>query len=200
MSDSRIRLKVMGLSVGQIKQGAYALILEQTDGPVKIPVVIGEAEARAIAVRMDRKLTPRPLVYDLFASFAMAYGIANIEVFIHKFEAGIFHSEISFTDGERRVKFDSRTSDAIAIAMRTGAPIYTTQEILNECGFILDESNIAHSQANASETKSPSDEELSVEELEKLRSAAEEREDYEEAARLTEIINHKKDNENLWDY
>ncbi|MBD5282116.1 MAG: bifunctional nuclease family protein [Bacteroides sp.] len=201
MSDSRIRLKVMGLSVGQIKQGAYALILEQTDGPVKIPVVIGESEARAIASRMEHKTTPRPLVYDLFASFAMAYGIANVEVFIHKFEAGIFYSEISFTDGERRIKFDSRTSDAIAIAMRTGAPIYTTREILNECGFILDESNIAHPQE---ETKDltiapPSDDDLPIEELEKLRSAAEEREDYEEAARLTEIINKKNEDYNLWD-
>lgn len=192
----------MGLSVGQIKQGAYALILEQSDGTVKIPVVIGEAEARAIATRMEHKVPPRPLVYDLFASFAMAYGIANVEVFIHKFEAGIFHSEISFTDGERRVKFDSRTSDAIAIAMRTGAPIYTTQEILNECGFILDESNIAHSQSENNtieEASSPSIVDLTIEELEKLRSDAEEREDYEEAARLTEIINHKKDNLEEWD-
>lgn len=194
MSDSRIRLKVMGLSVGQIKHGAYALILEQTDGPVKIPVVIGESEARAIASRMEKNVTPRPLVYDLFASFAMAYGIANVEVFIHKFEAGIFHSEISFTDGERRINFDSRTSDAIAIAMRTGAPIYTTHEILNECGFILDESNVAHSQAeNQKNSASMSDEDLPLDELEKMRSAAEEREDYEEAARLTEIINHKKE-------
>lgn len=194
MSDSRIRMKVMGLSVGQIKQGAYALILEQTDGPVKIPVVIGEAEARAIAARMDHKVTPRPLVYDLFASFAMAYGIANLEVFIHKFEAGVFHSEITFTDGERRVKFDSRTSDAIAIAMRTGAPIYTTREILQECGFVVDENMVANAgeEARRKATETP-EEELPLEELEKRRSAAEEREDYEEAARLTEIINHKKE-------
>ncbi len=189
MSDTRIRLKVMGLSVGQIKQGAYALILEQTDGPVKIPVVIGESEARAIAARMDRKATPRPLVYDLFASFSHAFGIANSEVFIHKFEDGIFHSEISFTDGERRVTIDSRTSDAIAIAMRTGAPIFTTPEILHECGFVLEE----NSNSGQPEARRTTDEDLSLEELNSLRSAAEEREDYEEAARLTEIINHKKE-------
>ncbi|MDE7110644.1 MAG: bifunctional nuclease family protein, partial [Muribaculaceae bacterium] len=117
MSAKRVRMKIMGLSVGQIKQGAYALILEQADGPVKIPVVIGEAEARAIAARMERVASPRPMTHDLFASFAHAFGIAMQEVFIHKFEDGIFYSEISFTDGERRVKFDSRTSDAIAIAM-----------------------------------------------------------------------------------
>lgn len=180
----------MGLSVGQIKQGAYALILEQIDGPVKIPVVIGESEARAIAARMENKVPPRPLVYDLFASFTAAFGVANVEVMICKFEDGIFYSEISFTDGERRVSFDSRTSDAIAIAMRTGAPIYTTQEILQECGFVLDEGHIVKTSA---EPKVRNDADLSIEELEKLRSAAEEREDYEDAARLTEIINHKKE-------
>ena len=179
-------MRVMGLSVGQIKQGAYALILEQVDGPVKIPVVIGEAEARSIASRMERVASPRPLTHDLFASFAQAFGIATQEVFIHKFEDGIFHSEISFTDGERRVSFDSRTSDAIAIAMRTGAPIYTTDEILHQCGFVMDDANVVHPQHETRE------EDMTIEDLEKLRKAAEEREDYEEAARLTGIINNKK--------
>lgn len=186
MSAKRVRMKVMGLSVGQIKQGAYALILEQADGPVKIPVVIGEAEARAIAARMERVASPRPMTHDLFASFAHAFGIAMQEVFIHKFEDGIFYSEISFTDGERRVKFDSRTSDAIAIAMRTGAPIYTTEEILHTCGFVMDEANVVKAHEPRTEADMP------LEQLEKLRSDAEEREDYEEAARLTEIINTKK--------
>lgn len=198
MSGKRIRLKVMGLSVGQIKQGAYALILEQVDGPVKIPVVIGESEARAIASRMERVTTLRPLPHDLFATFAHAFGIAMQEVFIHKFEDGIFFSEISFTDGERRVNLDSRTSDAIAIAMRTGAPIYTTEEILHECGFVLDGSGIA-TQANPENpgVVLSNIAELSIEQLEDLRSQAEEREDYEEAAKITEIINQKKqDNSN----
>lgn len=189
MSDQRIRLKVLGLSVGQIRQGAYALILEQADGPVKIPVVIGEAEARAIAARMDSQTPRRPMTHDLFATFAHAFGIAMQEVFIHKFEDGIFYSDITFTDGEQRVVVDSRTSDAVAIAMRTGAPIYTTEAILHECGFVMDERQIVRK----SDQSDPSDmSDLTLDRLLELRSQAEEREDYEEAARLTEIINQKQ--------
>lgn len=187
MEERRIRLTVLGLSTGQISKGAYALILAQADGPVRIPVVIAEAEARSIAARMERLTLPRPMTHDLFASFAHAFGIAMQEVFIHKFEDGIFYSEIAFTDGERRVTFDSRTSDAIAIAMRTGAPIYTTPEILHECGFVMEEA----SESSPAPREVPA-EELSVEELEKRLAAAVESEDYEEASRLTEIINKKK--------
>lgn len=182
MERRRIRLRVLGLSTEQITQGAYALILAEVNGPVRIPVIIAENEARSIAARMERIVLPRPLTHDLFASFSKAFGIAMEEVFIHKFEDGIFHSEISFTDGERRVTFDSRTSDAVAIAMRTGAPIYTTEQILHECGFVMDETSKA-------EPREPS-----LEELQQQLDDAIEQENYEEASRLTEIINKKKNN------
>lgn len=185
MEKKRIRLKVLGMSTGEITRGAYALILAQVDGPVRIPIVIAEAEARSIAARMERLTLPRPMTHDLFASFAHAFGIAMVEVFIHKFEDGVFLSEITFTDGERRVSFDSRTSDAVAIAMRTGAPIYTTEEILHECGFIMEEQPAPDTPAEKPPTQ------LSVEDLEKLRDEAVAAENYEEASRLTEIINQK---------
>lgn len=180
MERRRIRLRVLGLSTEQITQGAYALILAEVNGPVRIPIIIAENEARSIAARMERIILPRPLTHDLFASFVNAFGIAMEEVFIHKFEDGIFHSEITFTDGERRVTFDSRTSDAVAIAMRTGAPIYTTEQILHECGFVMEESSTAKPH------------EPSLEELQQQLNEAIDREDYEEASRLTEIINKKK--------
>ncbi len=113
MERKRIRMKVMGLSIGQIRTGAYALILAQTDGPIRIPVIIGAPEAQAIASRMEHVTTPRPMTHDLFASMAHAFGIAIQEVFIYKFEDGVFLSEISMTDGERRISIDSRTSDDI---------------------------------------------------------------------------------------
>lgn len=182
MEQKRVRLKVLGMSTGEISRGAYALILAQVDGPVRIPVVIGEAEARAIAARMEHVVLPRPMTHDLFASFAHAFGIAMVEVFIHKFEDGVFHSEITFTDGDRRVGFEARTSDAVAIAMRTGAPIYCTEEILQECGFVIDE--------RPAEPESPR--EPSIDELERMRDEAVAAENYEEASRLTEIINQKK--------
>ncbi len=189
MENQRIRLKVLGLSTGEITPGVYALILAEVNGPVRIPIVIAEADARSIAARMEHITLPRPRVHDLFASFSHAFGIAMVEVFIHKFEDGVFHSEITFTDGERRVSFDSRTSDAIAIAMRTGAPIYTTPELLHECGFVMQEEPDSADQAPAQAA------EPTLEELERLRDQAVANENYEEASRLTELINQKKHND-----
>ncbi len=184
----RIRLIVLGLSSGQIRRNAYALVLGMIDGAVSIPIVIGEAEARAIAARMDHITTPRPLTHDLFASFTQAFGIAMQEVFIYKFEDGIYYSEIVFTDGERRVTFDARTSDAIAIAMRTCAPIYTTPEILHQCGFVLSQPTETESETSPTP---PSYEEMPLEQLMQLRDQAVESENYEEAAKITEYINRK---------
>lgn len=185
MEPNRIRLKVLGLSVGQIRQGAYALILAQADGPVRIPVVIGTAEAQSIAARMEHVVLPRPMTHDLFASMAHAFGIALMEVFIYKFEDGVFHSQLTFTNGERRVEIDSRTSDAVAIAMRVNAPIYTTEEILRECGFVMEETPAG---IQAAEPEA----EPTLEELQQRLNRAIDAEDYEEAARLTELINQSK--------
>ncbi|MDE6512661.1 MAG: bifunctional nuclease family protein [Muribaculaceae bacterium] len=190
METNRIRLKVLGLSTGEITPGVYALILAEVNGPVRIPIVIAEADARSIAARMEHIILPRPRIHDLFASFSHAFGIAMVEVFIYKFEDGVFHSEITFTDGERRVSFDSRTSDAIAIAMRTGAPIYTTPELLHECGFVMQEEPAP---ADAPAPEAPA--EPTLEELERLRDEAVANENYEEASRLTELINQKKHND-----
>ena len=141
-NDNRIQLKVLGISYSQIQTGAYALILAQIDGPYRIPVVIGATEAQSIAIRMENIIPPRPMTHDLFVSFAHAFGVKLKEVFIYKFEDGIFSSELTFSDGERQIVLDSRTSDAIGIAMRSKAPIYTTREIIDETGFIMEEHDI----------------------------------------------------------
>lgn len=123
--------------------GAFALLLVvDHDGEPSsrhIPVVIGAAEAQSIAIFIERVDSPRPMTHDLFCSFAQAFGVRLQEVFIYKFEDGIYSSEMTFSDGERTVVLDSRTSDAIAVAMRTGAPIYTTPEIVETCGIDLHE-------------------------------------------------------------
>lgn len=201
MADNRIRMKVMGLSIGQIQKGAYALILAEANGPVRIPVVIGLSEAQAIAARMEHVTTPRPMTHDLFSSMAHAFGIAVQEVFIHTFADGIYLSEITMTDGERRVTLDSRTSDAIAIAMRTGAPIYTTREILEHCGFIIKDEPATPDSDGDNEADAVTDtvsgefihnyDQMSTEQLEKLRDMAVADENYEEAARITNIINSR---------
>lgn len=119
--DDRIKLKVLGLSYNQLQSGAFALLLAQEDGPYRIPVVIGAAEAQSIAIRLESITPSRPLTHDLFMSFAQAFGVRLREVFIYKFEDGIFSSELTFDDGERQVVLDARTSDAIAIALRCRA-------------------------------------------------------------------------------
>lgn len=194
--DKRIRLKVLGISYSQIQSGAYALILAEVNGPIRIPVVIGSKEAQSIAIRMEHITTPRPLTHDLFTSFAHAFGVVLQEVFIYKFEDGIFSSEMTFTDGERRVVLDSRTSDAIAIAMRTNAPIYTTPEIIQETGFVMDiqpaenEDNV--SGANNVKAEENSMENLSIPELEQKLSSLIENELYEQAAEISRILQQKK--------
>lgn len=207
MNKERIRLKVLGISYSQIQSGAYALILAQIGGPYRIPVVIGAAEAQSIALRMESITPPRPMTHDLFVSFAHAFGIKLREVFIYRFEDGIFSSELTFSDDERTIVIDSRTSDAIAIAMRTGAPIFTTPEILEETGFLLEESSqededeaaaadapgfVEEEDDIADGESAPKIENYTVEELQKLLARLIEQENYEEAARVNEIIKRKQ--------
>lgn len=137
--DTRIKLRVQGLTNSQIQSGAYALILAEEQGSRRIPIIVGTSEAQSIAIALERITPPRPLTHDLFATFAQAFGIRLREVFIYKFEDGVFYSELLFEEGENEVRIDSRTSDAIAIALRVKCDIYTTPEIVNECGVVLEE-------------------------------------------------------------
>lgn len=198
----------MGISYSQIQTGAYALILAQVGGPYRIPVVIGPAEAQSIALRMEGITPPRPMTHDLFVSFAHAFGVKLEKMFIYQFQDGIFSSELTFTDGEQTITIDSRTSDAIAIAMRTGSPIYTTPQILDETGFIIEEepsSNESESDDNDDEDNEislddepkpygsePRPENYTIEQLEQTLQQLIDEEDYEQAARISEILNKKR--------
>lgn len=192
----RIRLKVLGISYSQIHPGANALIMAQVDGPIRIPIVIGNAEAQSIAIRMEGITPPRPLTHDLFVSFTHAFGVTLKEVFIYKFENGIFSSELTFSDGERQVVLDSRTSDAIAIAMRTKAPIYTTRAIMEETGFVMD-ATPADSDSDGEDDENLADpepklENYAIEELERTLAKLVDDEQYEKAARVQALINFKR--------
>ena len=154
--EDRVRLRVMGLSYNQLQNGAFALLLAEMDGPMRIPVVIGAAEAQAIAIKMEGITPQRPLTHDLFMSFSQAFGIRLREVFIYKFADGMFYSELTFDDGDRRVVLDARTSDAIAIAMRCNAPIFTTCAIVEETGFVIE--NEPGNEPAQTESKSENDE------------------------------------------
>ena len=200
--ENRVRLKILGISYSQLQQGVYALILAEMKGPRRIPVVIGAAEAQSIAIKLEGIIPPRPMTHDLFVSFAHAFGVTLREVFIYKFEDGIFSSELTFSDGNRQVVLDSRTSDAIAIAIRYKAPIFTTQEILDETSFVLEEQEQTDSETDDSEADSeiteqlfsrqPRIENFTIEELERTLAELIDREEYEEAARVSAILDRKK--------
>ena len=201
--NNRVKLIVLGLSYNQLQSGAFALLLAEENGPYRIPVVIGPAEAQSIAIRMEGVTPPRPLTHDLFMSFTQAFGIRLREVFIYKFEDGVFSAELTFDDGERQVVLDARTSDEIAIAMRCKAPIWTTREIVDRTGFIIEGDPTAPGARSddSSETpvimveeldSEPDPERFAVEELEKMLTRLINEEKYEEAARISEIIKRKK--------
>lgn len=203
--EDRIKLVVMGISYSQLQSGAYALLLSEENGPHKIPIVIGSAEAQSIAVKIEGIIPPRPLTHDLFVSFAHAFGVKLTEVYIYKFEDGIFYSELTFSDGERTVQLDARTSDAIAIAMRTHTPIYTTREVITETGFVINDSELADGPDESGDASDgmqsdlpgadyfaePKLENYAIEELERTLAQLIEDENYEEAARVNEILQKK---------
>lgn len=206
--DDKIRLQVLGLSYSQMQSGVFALILGQVGGQYRIPIVIGAAEAQMIAIELEGVTPPRPMTHDLFETFTHAFGIRLSQVFIYKFEDGIFASEMTFTDGSRTIKVDARTSDAIAIAMRTKSPIYTTPELLAETGFIFNEQDDEqdsnddtigfnrdeNSVSNLSDdiNSEPRLENYTIEQLEQTLTKLIDDEQYEEAARVQHILDRKR--------
>ncbi|MDR2119491.1 MAG: bifunctional nuclease family protein [Tannerella sp.] len=143
--DEKIRLKVQGLTNSQVKSGAYALILSE-DGPRQMPVIMGLPEAQSIALVLENIRTPRPLTHDLFVRFAKSFKIRLKEVLICRFEEGIYYSEMVFWDGLHEVRIDSRTSDAVAIALRMKSEIFTYESIMQKCGIVPAESNVAENE------------------------------------------------------
>ena len=191
MTD-RVKISVMGITHSQIQKGAYAVLLTEDGGPHRIPVVVGIAEAQSIVAWMERVNLPRPLTHDLFRSVTRAFGIRVKEVFVSKFEKGIFYSEITFADGDREVVVDARTSDALAIALRSHAPIYTTREVIDETGFI------AEAPAADSDTTTIDDasllplNRLAEEELQRMLAKCISTEEYERAAEIKAAIDEKR--------
>ena len=133
---SLIRLNIKGISYSQTQNGAYALILSEENGDQKLPIVIGAFEAQSIAIALEKEIMPpRPLTHDLFKTFAIRYDIVVQQVIIHKLLDGVFYSSIICErDGIEEI-IDARTSDAIALALRFDAPIFTYKNILDKAGI-----------------------------------------------------------------
>jgi len=192
----RVKLKVLGISYSQTQSGAYALILVEESGDRRIPIIIGGFEAQAIVIKIENLEPPRPLTHDLFKSFADEFNISIIEVMIYKLEEGVFFSRLLCNNGDKEFSIDSRTSDAVALALRFGCPIYITEEILDKAGITIT--------ASEAETSSDSDfdtipesgnsgfENYSDEELYKMIDESVKTEDYERAAAIRDEIEKRK--------
>lgn len=135
---SLIQLTIKGISYSQTQTGAYALVLSEIEGTRTLPIIIGAFEAQSIAIALETEIRPpRPLTHDLFKTFSDTYGIVIKEVIIHKLVDGVFFSSMVCEKNGKEVMIDARTSDAIAIAVRFDAPIYTYENILDKAGVIL---------------------------------------------------------------
>ncbi len=187
-----VKLRVMGLTFSQTQAGSYALVLAEDAGRRRIPIMIGAFEAQAIALHLEELKPPRPLTHDLFLSFSRAYGVELKEVLITKLEEGIFYSELTFIREGETVKIDSRTSDAVALALRFKCPIYTTAEILEKAGIYLEEKE---DEAKSPEEPSPEEyeayESKSLLELESELDLAIENEDYEAASKIRDELKRR---------
>jgi bifunctional DNase/RNase len=192
----RVKLKVLGISYSQTQSGAYALILIEENGDRRVPIIIGGFEAQSIVIKLENLEPPRPLTHDLFKSFADEFNISLIEVMIYKLEEGVFYSRLLCNNGEKELSIDSRTSDAVALALRFGCPIYITEEILEKAGITItpsgEETNAESENENLFEGGSSGFETYSDEELYKMIDEAVKTEDYERAATIRDEIEKRK--------
>jgi bifunctional DNase/RNase len=135
----RIRLEILTLSPSQLQAGSFTLVLNEANGERRLPIIIGMFEAQAIAIEMEKLAPTRPLTHDLFKSFAKSFDFSIEEIHISDIQEGVFFSKIICTDGIRQKNIDARPSDAVAIALRFNAPIYTNEDVLRLAGITSDE-------------------------------------------------------------
>lgn len=194
----KIELEIIGLSYSQTQTGAYALVLgEKKAAKRRLPIIIGGFEAQAIAIELESMTPSRPLTHDLFKSFADSYAINVKEVVIYNLVEGIFYAKLISNQGGKEVEVDTRTSDAIALAVRFKCPIYTYEFILSTAGIILEdnqslEDDIEQQLENIEEelmvepkdVKSLSYSDLTLDELTKRLQDAIDSENYEEASKI----------------
>lgn len=190
----KIRLEILGMSYSQSQSGAYALILGEVDGKRRLPIIIGGFEAQAIAFELENIKPARPLTHDLLKRVADAFGIRVTEVIINKFYEGVFYALLICDNGQNVMEIDSRTSDAVALALRFKCPIYTYENILAQAGIVVQDSQEEKEEAESGPVERPENpyERYSLEELEEMIQKAIELEEYEKASKIRDEINRRK--------
>lgn len=199
MGNELVRLSVVGITYNQIENGMYAMVLEESEGCRRLPIIIGYNEAQSIECLLQKIKTPRPLTHEFTSEILKEFGIEIISVVIKQLENGIFTADVTFQKDEESKILDARSSDAIALAMRANAPIFTSRSLLEKCGIERDA--FAPRQLHASSrqsipvrnaiervknpsafTSSYADE--SLERLKRMMEKAVEEEDYEKAGEI----------------
>ncbi len=196
----KVKLDIVGLSYSQTQSGAYALVLGEVNGRRRLPIIIGAFEAQAIAIEIEKMTPTRPLTHDLFKSFAQLYHIEILEILIYNLVDGVFFAKLICSDGENTQEIDARTSDAIALAVRFNAIIYTYEFILASAGIVIEGNDFLFLENMDSITKEHSSEDMQTsipvsgyqsltdEELQQKLEEALAEEAYERAARIRDEI------------
>ncbi len=196
----KIKLEILGLSSSQSQSGSFALVLGETEGDRRLPIIIGMFEAQAIAIEIE-KITPnRPMTHDLFKSFAHGYGFKVTEIIISDLKEGVFFAKIVCEGSNGTVEIDARPSDAIAIGLRFDADMYTYERILSEAGIVLSdevEDDITEIRSEVSsktiepESVKSRNKDHSIDKLNEMLKVAIENEDYEKAAQIRDELNRR---------
>jgi bifunctional DNase/RNase len=192
----KIELEIVALSHSITQTHSYAVVLGEVNGLRRLPIVIGGFEAQAIAVALERMQPSRPLTHDLMKNFMYAFNVELMEIIINDLQEGIFYSKLVCVNEHDTVEIDSRTSDALALAVRFGCPIYTYENILESAGILMeDEGKKGKSEIPVEEPGTSSYRDLSkmsLEELQKLLTEVLEHEDYIRAIEIRDEINKRK--------
>ncbi len=194
---NRIRLEIIGMSYSQSQSGAYALIMGEVGGKRRLPIIIGGFEAQAIAIELEKMKPSRPLTHDLFKNFAENYKITINEVIVDKFHEGVFYAKLLCSHDNIVSEIDSRTSDAVALAIRFKCPIYTYEKILAEAGIIMDEKadDLPKKKSTKKEKVIPKESDFSeftLNELYDILKKTVDKEEYEKASKIRDEINRRK--------
>ncbi|MEQ8364894.1 MAG: bifunctional nuclease family protein [Cyclobacteriaceae bacterium] len=196
----KIKLEILGLSSSQSQTGSFALVLGETEGNRRLPIIIGMFEAQAIAIEIEKIIPNRPMTHDLFKSFANSFNFHVEEIVISDLKEGVFFAKIVCTDGLKKHEIDARPSDAIAIGLRFDSPIYTYENILAEAGIVLtDEEDeeekvepVKESKVRVKKEKKGDDfKNYSVDKLNELLKEAIDKEDYERAAKIRDELSKR---------
>lgn len=201
----KVQLEIAGLSYSHTQSGAYALVFNEAEGTRRLPIIIGGTEAQAIAIELEGMTPSRPLTHDLFKSFAEEFQFTVEEIIIYNLIEGIFFSKLICKNKDgNTVEIDSRTSDAVAIAVRFNCPIFTYEFILSSAGIILEDEDSEENEETFETEKSeelpieiqdsPQESKMTLEELEEELNNAIENEEYEKASKIRDIINNRNSN------